>query len=174
MIQAGVAVGAGIAACAFFLFFVLDTDIAGRKVRQKVERAARDLALSASAIRQWSADRGSPPVPEEGALPAGFAAWFAEVRGGAPLHQELGRLSRLDLLSPGEPYSRPFGYMAEGPHWVLLSRGPDLDLDIDAAAWAECLATATSQPLAVLSYDPTNGANSGGDCWIAGGFPDAP
>lgn len=141
-----------------------------RKVNQRIERAVRDLAFTSDAVRAYVREHGAPPQSEGGALPEDFAGFFAGMRGGAPLHGEMGRISRLDHFSPGRPYSQPLGYFADGTRWVVISRGPDesFDAPVDRLAGLPFATPELEAMLEHASYDPTNGTTSRGDLWLAG------
>ena len=165
----GLLVALGVAAAAFALYFLADVDIGRRKVDQKVERQLRDLLLAQASLQALAARDGAPPAPEDGALPVDFAARHAALHGGAPFHQEVGRLARLDLFAPSGPHREPLFYAVAGQSWVLASRGPDGAFGIPDGI-SERLGTASAEAwLKARTYDPTNGAASEGDLWV--GWP---
>jgi len=68
---------------------------------------------------------------------------------------------------PFSPYPLPFVYYTDGEGWMILSRGPDGDYDINPAKIYN--SSDSYQSFSVLAspatYDPSNGTTSNGDIW---------
>ena len=154
-----------------FLLFGVDWNIERHKAQQKLDRVHRDLSLAGATLENLRRTQGNCPPPGEGyALPEAISQHFAETRGGAPYYQEVARYLRLDLFSPGAPHSEPLIYYLDRPsgHWLLLSRGPDRDVDLGPAALqASPRPEGFPSEWMLQSHDPTNGVASSGDIWIS-------
>lgn len=172
MIRTSIMLAAVLIGAAVLLYTFLTVSIADRKISQKTERAARDLLHAEAAIDAYRVDTGEAFQPtNEDALPDAFAEFFAGRRGGSPFHHEQARVARLDLFSPGRPYSQPLAFYRWSEKWVLVSRGPDGRLDIEPAlghSHGEDNAVGLAHRLAPFTYDPTNGSSSAGDLWVSG------
>lgn len=160
MRRLGWMVGSGVGLVAFLLFFVVDIDLGSRKVRQQVDRAMRDMLLAEAAIARMGLSQEGLPQAVDGVLPPEFSQRYADLHGGAPFYQELGRLARLDMFHPDGPHRGPMRFHRDGGHWILLSRGPNLAYDTPEGYFPD------RQSINLTAYDPTNGAASAGDLWV--------
>ncbi|NQU44225.1 hypothetical protein HQ520_13125 [bacterium] len=132
--------------------------------RAQGSRAQSDMRSLATALESYSIDNKSYPAPER------YADW--EVGG---YHGPYGR--GLSVLStpvsyiseiPEDPFSpagSPYLYHYwKGNGWILLSLGPDQDLDVNPVR--DYVVGSREQPLLFnKTFDPTNGATSDGDIW---------
>lgn len=141
---------------------LLSTSMQQRQINRRLDRAMQDLARARAAIEEHHRRHGQYPDSKDEALPEEFSAFVGDWQGGAPFHHEQGRLARLDLFSPGRPYAAPLIYLLSGDTWVLASRGPDGEQQIDSSVFES---PPLRPALVQRRYDPTNGAVSAGDLW---------
>ncbi len=146
------------------------------EIRKAVSKVRSDMQTMHVALVSYFVDSNSYPtsVKSGGKLPLISDAWpFANV----PTFSR--RSSRGDQMTittpisyvkvhPSDPFSSangsdfPYAYYSrvETPGWVLFSRGPDLDWDIDPEI---DYTSADISAVRLKTYDPTNGLVSGGD-----------
>lgn len=120
-------------------------------------------------------DRQLSPVIETGQpVPTGFAGkppCLAEIPADAdPWITSANGKSQDDFKDGGRLL---FAHLSSG-NWILLSYGPDRDQDIgmpELRKWDALGDTALKAQLGAATYDPTNGAISGGDIIRLGSTP---
>ncbi|MEQ8818727.1 MAG: hypothetical protein RLY93_00655 [Sumerlaeia bacterium] len=169
--QAAIFVILAIVAGAIFFFVVMDFDVEAHRTGRKLARVEEDLMVAQNTLMAMALREGSMPEPEVGAAPPlALSGFYAQARGGQPYWQEKGRLARLDVFSPGKPYRDPFFYGLWNGRWILASQGPDGDRDVTTETLTRLAEEGEELPLG-LRYNPTNGALSSGDIWVAGEAP---
>lgn len=116
-------------------------------VRNRVSRALSDMRSLATALEAWYIDNRQYP-PHLNVLTTPIA-YITEIP--------------LDPFNVGEPlaYHREARPGVEG--WLLVSRGPDGDSDVDPARDYDGSAPQPTPALAMRMFDPTNGTISDGD-----------
>lgn len=152
-------------------------DWLSRKVRtrKKVARVKADLRTIATALEAYLVDwcGGYPPVKAGGLrILAGMPA-LADSKGRRPdndvsvyLERRKETITYLRLV-PFDPFAKNPGdfyhYHGRINGWILVSLGPDGNLEIDLLNdYDDRIAQPTSK-LLIKSYDPTNGTFSAGD-----------
>lgn len=112
-----------------------------------------------------------------------------QIQGLAPLREPVTYLASIprDIFARGEDRSQPYVYRTWHGElqtvWLLLSRGPDGDIDLDEtptglvqplipslSGTATVGGTRLPDFLIALSYDPTNGLGSSGDIYTLSPF----
>lgn len=142
-------------------------------MRSKPSRALADMRSYATAIETYYVDFNTytKPVPFTSSpfWKPGNAALEAAVQkhlGTVPTTLTT-PIAYVTSLFP-DPYApirgMAFAYHSNGMNWILVSAGPDEDYDFDPAADFSNETTPTER-LLQKTYDPTNGAKSGGDMW---------
>lgn len=161
--------------------------------RARVTRARSEMRSLAIALESYRADHGAFPAWSADAESSAFGEYIqqdgryaglptfrlADPRGGGPetLTTPVSYIA-LDIFDPfstargaGFCYWSPPGGGAgeDAPEgWILWSRGPDWEFDItleNVAALYDPAGRVPSEALIGVSYDPTNGSDSGGDVW---------
>ena len=71
------------------------------------------------------------------------------------------------VTDPFSPQALPFVYYRDEKGWMILTRGPDGDYDMDPAKMYDGSIAQPSRDLltSTATYDPTNGTISNGDIW---------
>jgi hypothetical protein len=143
-----------------------------------VSRVKADLRSLSTAIESYLIDRGAYPVGrplrdfarDRGALAkAGGADLLApepgQNRWSAGLTTPIPYLQSL-FTDPFTAERLPFAYWPVGSRgWIVFSPGPDGDYDIDPLTDYDPDERVPSVSLIRKTYDPSNGAQSGGDIW---------
>lgn len=138
-------------------------------VETKLTRAREEHRVISRALQNYHVDFSSFPIQSQGL---------------DPLSEPVTYLAHIpyDIFAKGEEGGEPYAYRTYRGHnqvvWLLVSRGPDADLDFDTSDIApviedsEGLMSLTSNDppptglrsrLLQMSYDPTNGLHSNGD-----------
>ncbi len=135
----------------------------------KLTRARQEHRVISRALQNYYVDNSSFPIQQQGL---------------DPLSEPVTYLAHIpnDIFAIGEKRGEPYAYRTyrEGAQvvWLLISRGPDADLDFDTLDIAPVvedeegiMSLASDDPpppglrrrLIEVSYDPTNGLHSDGD-----------
>jgi Tfp pilus assembly protein PilE len=148
--------------------------------RSKISRAKADMRSMATGVEAYNVDWGNYPNstvdPNLSILPVqsdGKAVSSFQIR--SPNGVPGGMTTPIAYLTryPRDPFApdpgQTFGYhAAPGTEkgkigWIMFSRGPDGDFDMDWEAYDPHVPQPTAELLARFAYDPTNGTTSGGD-----------
>jgi len=143
-----------------------------RAIEKKVARAKSDMRTIAVALESYVVDWcwGYPPVKGGGlriltASPAFAPSEFKGDKGW--ISWEFPRTIRYLELIPLDPFGTNPGdqyyYYPDVNGWILISRGPDREFEIDAEKEYNSAVYPPSPQLLLKAYDPTNGIISRGD-----------
>jgi type II secretory pathway pseudopilin PulG len=149
-----------------------------RSIRAKVSRARANMITLSTAIETYRLDHGAyPPWTSDPSLQAPFHSTGDEPTFRRIESEGFARFYE-SLLAPIDAHSDPyddadepggFAYWSasdEGP-WILISRGPDGDFDLNLDVVRRALEGSPPriEDLSGFTYDPTNGIASSGDVW---------
>lgn len=145
-------------------------------VESKVTRAREEQRVISRALQNYFVDNYSWPTQGQGLdvlnAPVSYLASIPQ-----------------DIFANREPVSIPYAYRTYDAGgallWLLVSRGPDGDIDIDeqfpppvttstgsgGGSSPRIAFNALPELLVNLSYDPTNGLRSQGDIYTVAPFP---
>ncbi|MCB2153359.1 hypothetical protein KQI84_00605 [bacterium] len=146
-------------------------ELLGTGSRNATQRARSDMRSIATAIESyWVDHRSYFPIVDGEDFP--LQRHFVEPYLDSDLQFFLDPYSdkgRFRLYHNGRVFTRshdkgtlPYGYWKNGNLWILVSRGPDLDLDLTPEVLEQNLSSDIST-LSTWTFDPTNGAASSGD-----------
>jgi len=162
LIETGIMSMLGVIVVGGLFFLMYSSDLRQRKVNQRAERVFKEMRTLRFHLLAYHADHGVFPPADNGGVPEWFVGFMKDEMGGAPLHGEQAKYARLDVFADPKPYAEPLSYWPGTEGFLLISRGPDLDLDFrfeGAVANNDDLTSA----ITAFTYDPTNGAESDGD-----------
>ncbi|MFH0794382.1 MAG: DUF4190 domain-containing protein [bacterium] len=155
---AGIVVGALSTVTVFLLAAIAVPNFLEAQVRSKVSRVKADLRMLATGLESYRVDNNSYPV---GTTPGG---------GLEKLTTPVAHISSLPPDTFAREKGAPLRYHTDGAGWILVSRGPDLDYDIEPRSDYSTQNAKSSDVLWAKTYDPTNGTVSNGDIWRSPGF----
>jgi hypothetical protein len=127
----------------------------------------KDMQRLGEALRAFSMDRKSYPLPAEGVKGINAAAGPGEPVFAYPTFDGTLTTPLAYITSqPTDPFAPVPGsgylYHSRGKGWMLMSAGPDGDYDVPSAFFHQSDAP-SSVTLLLSAYDPTNGMKSSGD-----------
>jgi prepilin-type N-terminal cleavage/methylation domain-containing protein len=145
--------------------------------RSLVSRVRTDHRSLATAIESYYVDHNCYPGHRPLAGHATKLKPLRKARGEDLFTLDTGGADRAGLTTPvayitslfPDPFAPEpgltFAYFTDGPGWILLSPGPDLDYDIVPERDYDGSIPQPSPHLLLLGFDPTNGTESDGDLW---------